>query len=83
MRFVCILLTVLLGGCTTVGLPEMMEKIGKDPATLCSKLIYGPAVVTIYRTNITATGGYKKLKVVCKDEGLELEAEPNGLVPQN
>lgn len=86
MRFVYLILTMgLLNGCTTIGLPEMMEKIGKDPATLCAKLIYGPAVITVQRSNVTTNGPAGKIKIMCKDDGMELEIEPlsSGLAPRN
>lgn len=64
---VCAMALVLITGCASNGLKEMIEALAKDPATVCAKIVYGPAVVQIYRTNA------QQASVKCTNDGLEVE----------
>lgn len=79
-----IALVVLLTGCTNMGFPEMMDKLGKDPATACLKAVGGPYVVTLYRTNAqiaNAATVNRRIVVECGDDKMKLEVEPNSSAP--
>lgn len=64
---VCALVLVLLTGCASNGLKDMIEALAKDPATVCAKIVYGPAVIQIYRTNA------QQASVKCTNDGLDVE----------
>lgn len=63
-----VLLACTLAGCATNGMTAMLEAIGKDPATVCAKIVYGPAVAQVYRTNAASAS------VKCNNDGLEVQA---------
>ena len=68
MRYLALLL--LLTGCTSNPIQGMMEAIGKDPATVCAKVVYGPAVAQLYRTNSP------NARVKCDNDGMEVTSPP-------
>lgn len=69
MRRIAILLSIvslLMVGCVSTDLPKLIEALGKDPATVCGRIIYGPAVVQVYRTAAI------NVNVTCTNDGMSV-----------
>ena len=59
-------LILLLAGCSSLELPQLVEALGKDPSTLCLTAAVGTSTVRLARTQLT-TGELR-----CTGDGLQV-----------
>ncbi len=68
MIYLLLAFIALLAGCSQTNIADLINAMGKDPATVCANGVYAGASLNIARTNITNG------EVECGANGLKIKS---------